>query len=146
MKDNEYRKAFKEVYEVLKFTDTELLEKVPNSFKRFIEENMDRQYNKKINTDLTLEEQKLSNETKEILALIYRSYWASEEEKAEFYEKDKLEEENNQLKYKNIEDVFNKRKIENDNISVTTALIEIHEEKLILRIWNKIKNIFRWKK
>lgn len=45
MVDRRYQRAFKEVNEVLLHTDTELTNKIPLKFRKFLEENMDKEYN-----------------------------------------------------------------------------------------------------
>ena len=71
MVDRRYQKAFKEVNEVLLHTDTELTNKIPLKFRKFLEENMDKEYNFCIQENLSLEQQGISKETENILALIY---------------------------------------------------------------------------
>ena len=45
MIDNEYdKKAFSEIIEILNHTDKQLVEKIPNTFIKFLFENMDREY------------------------------------------------------------------------------------------------------
>ena len=75
----DYSEIFTEVNEVLKFTDPELTKKIPASFKSFIKKNMSKNYNFIIhNNDYNIT---LKQETKTILALIYRKYFCSSEEK-----------------------------------------------------------------
>lgn len=91
MIDEIYKNSFKEVYDILKNTDQELLEKIPVKFINFIEDNMNVDYQTNIKMDLEIDKQKLLKETESILSLIYRSYWATDEEKQNLKMKDKEE-------------------------------------------------------
>lgn len=89
--DIEFREALTEVSEVLKYTDEDVVNQIPKSFIRFIEENKDKDYAFNIDENKTLENQNLKQSTREIIALIYRSYIATPEEKEEFKIKDREE-------------------------------------------------------
>ena len=114
----------------------------------FLKENMNPNYKTNINKDEELDKQPLLKETEAILSLIYRSYWATEEEKKEFSQKDKQEliekEEKRKEQYpvNDIYKVFAKRKNIN-NITVDNNLMVIKKESFIKRIFNKILSIFR---
>jgi hypothetical protein len=81
MIDERYRNAFAEVEEILKNTDKELVNKIPNTFIQFLRDNANHDYKVNINHDIPIDNQPLLKETEAILALIYRSYWATDEEK-----------------------------------------------------------------
>lgn len=133
MLDKNYQKALKEVDEVLKYTDSNLLEKIPNKFINFIHENMDNTYIININPSINLNEQILLPETENILTLIYLSYWATNEEKAEYYN-------NQKVKVKSYDEIF---KNENVNNTITNKeLTIIKKENIVTKFINWIKNIF----
>ena len=81
MIDNVYRDAFKEVYEILKNTDKELVKKIPQKFIDFLQNNMNTDYKSNIDNNVEIDKQVLLAETEDILSLIFRSYWATDEEK-----------------------------------------------------------------
>ena len=142
MISNEYKNAFKEVYEILQNTEDELLEKIPSKFIDFLQKNMNTQYITNIDTKIDIDKQKLLPETEAILALIYRSYWVSNEaERQEFANIDKkaLKEavENKKNKYKDISEIFNKRK-NIDNITLDNKLIVIKKETIMQKFIKKI--------
>ena len=116
MIDEIYKNSFKEVYDILENTEEDLLSKIPNSFMNFIKNNMNVDYKTSINLNETIDKQHLLKETEAILSLIYRSYWATDEEKNEFAKKDNLElikeEEQKKEQYqgKDIYKVFEERK------------------------------------
>lgn len=148
MIDEIYKNSFKEVYDILENTEDELVSKIPTKFMNFLKENMNPNYKTNINKDEELDKQHLLKETEAILSLIYRSYWATEEDKKEFSQKDKQEliekEEKRKEQYpvNDIYEVFAKRKNIN-NITVDNNLMVIKKESFIKRIFNKILSIFR---
>ena len=86
----EYKRAFSEVNDILKFTDGELVKKIPQNFRKFINDNKADNYITNIIPYIPLEEQQISSKGREIIALIYRSYFADENELKKISEKDKL--------------------------------------------------------
>ena len=74
MVDEVYQNAFKEVNDILEFTDEDLINKIPTKFKDFIKNNMNKNYVTNINPEITIDKQKLLKETESILSLIYRTY------------------------------------------------------------------------
>ena len=75
MKDENYRNALREVYDILKKTDEDLIQRISKKFLDFVEENMNREYISNIDYSLEIDKQKLLPETEAILAQIYKSYW-----------------------------------------------------------------------
>lgn len=146
MIDNIYRNAFKEVYDILQNTEDELVEKIPDRFINFIKENMNVDYKTNIRKDIEIDKQKLLKETEAILSLIYRSYWATNEEKKEFAIKDELEHNENEERKKeeyqgkDIYEIFEKRKNIN-KVTLDNKLMVIEKESFIKKIFNKILSI-----
>ena len=62
MVDKRYPNAFKEVNEVLLHTDIDLTNKIPLKFRKFLEENMNKEYDFCIKENLSLEQQGISKE------------------------------------------------------------------------------------
>lgn len=84
-----YSQALVEVNEVLKFTDPELTKKIPESFRAYILANMSHNYTFSISEEDLSENIVLKEETKNILALIYRNFFCSPKEKAHLLEVEK---------------------------------------------------------
>lgn len=145
MIDNLYRNAFKEVYNILQNTDDKLIDKIPKNFIAFLQNNMNKDYQTNIDINIDIDKQKILPETEDILSLIYRSYWCTEEEKIEFSNRDKQElieiEENKKKQYVDISEIFEKRRNLN-NITVNNSLMVIEKENFIVRFFKKIFNIF----
>ena len=76
----EYRQALFEVYKILENTDEEIINKIPEKFMKFVKENMDINYKFELEKGKELIKQNLKDETKQIIALIYRDYICDEKE------------------------------------------------------------------
>lgn len=144
MVDKRYQYALKQINDILENTEEELTNQIPKQVKEFIQKNMDKNYESKIQKDKDLDKQELLPETEDILSLFYRNYWATEEEKIEFYKKDEIEwqEEMKKQEEQNIEKILEKRKnrIQPDNTKRELTVIE--EKSLLKKILDKIKRIF----
>ena len=143
MKENIY-KAFSEVDTILEYSSEEIRNKVPNNFKKLIKNNKDVDYKLVLDEKKPLNEQKLLIETREILALIYRDYLCSEDERKELIiaNNQKLEEINE--KY-DIQNIFEQRKnkVSIDNRNEEMLPIAINEEIWYKKIFNFIKKLFK---
>lgn len=143
-----YQNALSEVEEILKRTDEELLEKIPSSVKQFIKENKNEEYIVQIDGNKSLEEQNILSETQAILALIYRTYWATEDERKEFEQQDIIELEKEQQKRTQIyfNDIFENRKSkQKESLQASNEvkdLVLVKEEKWYQKVWNKLCNLF----
>lgn len=146
MIDNLYKNAFKEVYDILQNTDTVLVEKIPAKFIEFLQNNMNTDYQTNINNNMDIDKQVLLAETEDILTLIFRSYWATDEESKEFSDKDRQEfekiKENRKSDYKDITEIFEKRK-NIKNFTLNNSLIVIPKENFIQKLLKKILIFFK---
>ena len=61
-----YRNAFKEVDEILKYTDINLVNKIPKKFIDFLRANMNNEYEFNVQEGLHLNKQNLSEEANNI--------------------------------------------------------------------------------
>ena len=149
MEDN-YPKAYKEVIEILNFVPKESVDKIPQSMLYTFNVKMDRGYNFKVDINKGFEEQELLNETKAILANIFKDYWATPYQKKrieakEKYDRQKIEE---KKKAKYNPNIFNKNKIQNDAINgqqekkINNLPIEIKKERFYNKILKFLKKIF----
>lgn len=145
-----YRNSFKEVYEILKSTENELLAKIPTKFINFIKNNMNENYKTNIQQDVDIDKQPLSKETEAILSLIYRSYWATDEEKQELAIKDRQDiieiekKKKEQYQGKDIYGIFEERKNIN-KITIDNNLMVIKKENFIQKFFNKILSLLKSK-
>lgn len=87
---NEFNRTLTEVNEILNLSDQNIINKIPYEFRQMIVKNMDKTYDFKVDLTKTLEEQNISEKTRDFIALIYRNYIADEREK-EFMVQKELE-------------------------------------------------------
>lgn len=148
--DNVYREAFAEVLEVIKNSNQRILEKIPKKFITFLNENKDNNYIVKI--DFTDEnwDDSIKQETQAILALIYRDYIVSQEERARLLTEEKEEQiriENELREKYNPDNLFKKQdqvKNTEEVMEEEVAMVE-YKESIFKRFINKIKSIFKMK-
>lgn len=136
-----FPKAYKEVYEILKYIPKEDIEKIPKDFLQTIEDNMDKEYIYKIDENKSFEEQETLKETKAIISIIYKEYWATPERKQELIEirreqRNTLEQEKMKKYDSNI--VFRQK---DEQMQETLAPIS-KKDNFIARVLKKIKGMF----
>lgn len=136
--------ALSEVYIILRYSDSNLINKIPLKFISMVNKFKDPSYKIQIDENKSLNEQKLLPETRQILALIYRDYLCDEKEREELIKKNnkKIEEMNNTYDIKN---VLEKRSNNIKEINNEEQLIVVKQEKWYDKIFKFFKNIFRKK-
>lgn len=144
--DVQYAKAICEVNEYLKGINKEDIAKIPKNFIQFLSQNASKDYVCEFDYTKPLNELQLLEETKIIICLICYKYWCDTEEKKEmFLEQLNINEEEFQKelheKY-NVDNIF-KNKVQ---IPTSKALVVKKEESILIKILNKIKNLFKLKK
>lgn len=146
MEDN-YSKALAEVFDIINNSQEEIIDKIPNKLYQFLKNNMDKNY--KVNIDYNNEnwDNVIREDTKEILALIYRDYLVTPEEREQLRKEEAEEEKRIELELRKKYDPDNifKRYASEDNIKErksdiqnNTAIVEYKES-----IFTKIKNWFK---
>ena len=145
---NNYPKAYKEVVEILKYVPKGSVKKIPQTMIDTFNSKMDKTYNFSIDINKSFEKQELLEETKAILANIFRDYWATPYQKErilakERYDREKIEEEK-RVKYNS--DIFKNQKtinkMEKDNTSCNNLPIEVKKESFFEKIIKFIEKIF----
>ena len=145
--ENKYRKAYKEVRAVLGLFSKEDLDKIPQNIINAIEKNIDKNYNFVMNE---FDESLLLDETKALLVIIYRDYFATNEEKEIMNKKFELdtkkakdelsfnEDQNSfEIKYKR-----NKKELEKLE-KISNLPIEVEKIKWYVKFINIIKRLFK---
>ena len=155
MTDIEYANAYTEVLDILKYISKEDYEKIPKTKIQMFEENSNKNYNFKYDVDKTLEEQNVSEIAKMIIAILYRDYFSTKEQRYVIIKKQReaREEQERQIR----ERIEQNRQIKEDDIKtidVSTDLdldynynqgtsLEIYRKDNILKkIIGKIKDFF----
>lgn len=136
MKDSLYAKACTEVLEILSHFSEEDFSKIPTDKIDFFEKNKDEDYQYKIDPDIDLSKQYISDEANAIIVGLYKEYFATEHQKNVIDDILKhnqvLEDRENSVKY-NPDDLFKDKeeiKLDNkveDEYDVITDLIERNE-------------------
>lgn len=126
---------YSEVYEILNILGKDYIEKIPNELYKFIEENRNKKIEIKIDYNIQVENQKISNEAIEFISLLNLKYWASKQEKEELI---KIYNQND-IKWEN----KTKKIFENNKVEVERSLINIEKKSIFKLIIEKIKNLVK---
>ena len=81
MADIQYANAYTEVLDILKYISKEDYEKIPKSKIKVFEENSNKNYSFIYDENKTLDEQNVSEIAKAIIAILFRDYWATKEQR-----------------------------------------------------------------
>ncbi len=145
--DNTYARAYTEVLEIISHFPKDEYDKIPNEKIQFYKNNMDKAYQYKINPYIDLTEQPISRETNAILVILFRDYFADENQKETLkqildlnqakLEKEKSEKYNSEEIFKSAKQKWSHETTPNNE---TNALVEYKEpffvkfKKFILRL------------
>lgn len=139
----EYMVSYSQILEILKHISKEDYNKIPKNMIELFENNCYKESKFKYNPKKTLQEQNVTNTTKTIIAILFRDYWATAEQR----EKIKNVQEQERLKQKDINDIFKKPKIINEPINQNTDIENlpaiVKKENIFIKIKNFFKGIFR---
>ncbi len=131
---NNYAKAYKEIFEIIKHFPQEEYNKIPKEKVKFYEENMDKNYDFTINPDIDLSEQNISRETKALIITLYEDYFATKKQKEKIKEilelNQKKAEQEKRKKY-NPDDLFKNQKEDLKNNEQENTDKNIHEISLV---------------
>lgn len=117
---HEFRIVLAEVNMILKKTSIDIVKKIPYRFRKYIVINMDKTHIIDIDTSLPLENQNIKEKTKDILALIYRDYLISKEEREKLI---KLE-----LKRRKKIRLIKEQKTKNNDFFIKKERLQINEK------------------
>ena len=155
MVTKEFAEASAEINEILKYLPKEEVEKIPSKLREFFKEVSSKDYVTNINPNMPLDKQQIKEKTKDIIALIYRNYWCSEEERKELDQKlienDKKFEEELREKY-NPDNIFKnnvtttkKEKPEVKEAKIEQSLVPQETGKWYQRFLDMVKRWFKKK-
>ena len=134
--------AYTEVLEVLKYMPKQEVNKIPKDIMDYYYSNKDSEYFYKIDKTKSFKEQELSEKAKVVLAILFRDYWATDEQKEKIKRKEqndlKLAELEKKQKYNN-DSLFIKK--EENDIKENNQLVEYKEKTIFIKIIDYIKNI-----
>lgn len=142
------RIALTEVNCVLENSEDEVLTKIPNKFKEYLNANMDKEFTPSFIPGLAIFAQPISMEAKELLKLVYRDFLATEDERKILIQKEEkilntnAEQEQNKKIQTAPVDIFEKKEEkpkENEPIK-NLQLIKV-EEKWYKKLFRRLKNL-----
>lgn len=142
------RQAYSEIDEFLDLLSPEKRNKIPQKLQQLFKDEKDKNYIKGINPNVPIKNQELKEETLSIIALLNLQYWcdnATEKERLEkiYADNEKKYQDMLQEKY-NPDNIFKNKQsqnlVENDE---ETSLVPIKEKNFILKLFDKIKNMFK---
>lgn len=146
MIDIKYSNAYSEVLEILKYLTPEDYDKIPKEKIEVFETCANKDYTFNYDPDKTLQEQNVSKTARTIIGILFRDYWATEEQREKiirWQQQERIRIENEkQEKYKS-EDIFKNNNIEPQIEEV--ALVEVKEEKWYDKVFKFFRRIIRFK-
>lgn len=156
MANQRYAVAMSETLHYLKGINQNDIDRIPNKFIQFLNDNCLKDYECDFDYTKPLKELDISNEARGLIAMICLNYWCTNKEQKELFKKHLTE---NELKYQeelrkkyNTDNIFNnkpkyvKESIKESNIQEENmAMVEYIELKWYQKIFAKILNIFRKK-
>lgn len=150
MVDFKYERAYIEVLEILKYVPIEDYNKIPKEQIKLFEKYATTDSTFIYNPSKTLDENKVSKITKGIIAILYRNYWATDEQRKKIITWQNLERqriENKKRELYNPDNIFRKQD-KNYSIDIVEnnqelSLTKTDNIKWYKRICKLIKNFFR---
>ncbi len=144
----EYREAFSEVAQIINLMPSNLVSRIPLEFKQIIQAEKSKTYIPNITEPI--EQCALKTETIIILALIYRDFLCSKEERENLIARDtnNLVEFEKKLREKyNSDNIFKNRNTtqysQEEYPKEQTAIVEYKEKKFLQKLFDRIKHIFK---
>ena len=142
------KEVFSEVVDIINNSEEDIIEKIPKGFMNFLNENKSEDYIVNIDYSKDDWENDLRDDTKALIALIYRDYIVSPEKRKELINDElnfnKQIEEELREKY-NPDNIFKteeNNKITTEEVVVKNSLIT-KEENFLTKIINRIKSFFK---
>lgn len=142
---NTYTRAYTEVLEILSHFSREEYDKIPAEKIEFYKENMDKEYDYRINLKVDLSKQNISREANAILISLFRDYFATEKQKSTL---DNLLNQNQLKSEKEKIEKYSSNNIFKDKLPISKATMEENvsiiefKESLFSKFFNRIKKIF----
>ncbi len=145
MVSTEYKIAYREVLEILKYISKEEYNKIPPDMIKMFKLNASSENNFKYNPNKTLQEQNVSEIARTLIAILFRDYWASKEQKEKISSVQNIEREKHKQERYNPDNLFKNTKqneIKGENVHNENVSMIEYKESLLKRFLNKIKRLF----
>lgn len=141
-----FPKAYKEVIEILKHIPKEDYEKIPKEIIENMEKEKDKQYEYNIANFDDFNNQPMLKETETILSVLYRDYWATQEQRERIRAKERYDiqilEEEKSKKY-NPEDIFKNKKSVQNNTENANLPVEVKKQNFFTKLVLYIKKFLK---
>lgn len=134
-------RAYSEVYQIIQLLDDDLRNKLPDEVVLFFKENRDLEYEPYFNKYEDLENQKVLNETINVLAFLKLKYWCTTDEEKIFL---KQLEENDVEQTDDYETILKQNYYQKYNREIVQKA-QSEEKSLTSRnsIWSKVRDFFK---
>lgn len=143
MVNTEYKIAYSEVLEILKYISKEEFNKVPQDMLEMFKTNASNENQFIYDPNKTLQEQNVSEIARAIIAILFRDYWATENQKQKILNKQNLDREKMREEMYSPDNIFQKHNIQHKENSTTNevAIVE-YKESIFTMIINWFKRNF----
>lgn len=143
MVNTEYKIAYSEVLEILKYISKEEFNKVPQDMLEMFKTNASNENQFIYDPNKTLQEQNVSEIARAIIAILFRDYWATENQKQKILNKQNLDREKMREEMYSPDNIFQKHNIQHKENSTTNevAIVE-YKESIFTKIINWFKRNF----
>lgn len=146
VKVENFPNAYKEVYTILNYVDSEDLTCIPKSFIDMLKSNMNNDYKFDFDPEIEFENQNLLRETKVIFAYIFIHYWGNEKQieaiNAKFRKELMENEERKRAKYLD-KNIFEKKQNEHITKEQNVEMVKYKKENIFMMIINTLKNLLK---
>ena len=147
MANEDYANACAEVVRILDHIPYRDYKKIPKDVTLLLEKNASNNCDFQYDVKHTLDEQNVSKITKRIIAILFRDYWATSEQKSKIIDYEKIRDENSKKEKFDLNNIFKDNIkndiIENKDIIQEESLVDVHNIKWYEKIWKKITNLFK---
>ena len=140
MVNTEYKIAYSEVLEILKYISKEEFNKVPHGMVKMFKNNASSENQFVYDPNKTLQEQNVSEIAIAIIAILFRDYWATESQRQKILNKQNFDREKIREEMYSADNIFQKH---NTQQKENFATNEIAMVKYKESIFTKIKNWFK---
>lgn len=144
MQKVDYSKIYAEVLEVLKYISIEEYNKISKNFITYMEENCDENSTFLYNVALPFDRQNLSEDAKNLLAMIFRLFLITDDKKQELNKIDEIARQNRKGEEKkySYENIFNNKQ-EDVKEESTANIIEYKKQNWFQKIFSKILRLLK---
>ena len=139
----EYKNSVSEVLDIINNMEEIYKKKISQKFMQFLQKNKSDAYTNHINPEIEINRQIQGKKTREILAIIAYNYWYNDTERENYKRQLKKNEEERQAELQqkyNADNLFKRQEEVEEQ-----QMIIVEEKKWYMKIFDKIKKIFRIK-